>query len=582
MEENQDLNNVVVDNTVPAAEPVPTEVPETPAPEVAPVEAAPVEVPVEQPVEVPVEATPVVEQAPVEVPVEATPVTPVVEEVAPVEEATPVETPVAEPAPVEAAPVEVPAEAPAAEVAPVEAVPVDGPVVEVVQDTPAIGEATPELPVVEPAPAVNEMPETPTDAPAVDATVTPEAPVEGAATAAPTEEKKSKTGLILIVILLLVAVGAAVYFFLIKGKDEPAPKPVENNTVVERAAKYFKDGNNELTLYSDDNTYVLVLNGSTYTGTFNATSTEITFNGGKEYRTEGCNDVTGLTFILQVNEDGTYAGTEGMVSGVSFSEVSKGDVAAFTETECIAPATPEENTTTPEENTTTEEPATVAVENVTLDVTEKTLKVNETFTLVATVTPEDATNKAVEWSSADKKIATVDKNGKVKAVKAGTVKITVKTKDGGKKATCSVTVQADETAATNNTTSDETALNKPNCTYDVTKVNTEGSSQYNKFKSSLNTKGQNVGTESAQGCKSLSDIIADVKAAVKAEAEKCWKDEYVTKAVESAECKLTPGCDKTSKYGTEAKYDEDKKDSIVKIWTNPTWNCAKTEEDYKL
>ena len=581
MEENQDLNNVVVDNTVPAAEPVPTEVPVTPVVEAAPVEAAPVEVPVEQPVEVPVEATPVVEQAPVEVPVEATPVTPVVEEVAPVVEATPVpETPVAEAAPVEAAPVEVPVETPAPEVAPVEAAPVEGPVVEVVQETPAIGEAAPELPVVEPAPAVNEMPETPTDAPAVEAVVTPEAPVEGAA---PVEEKKSKTGLILIVILLLVAVGAAVYFFLIKGKDEPAPKPVENNTVVERAAKYFKDGNNELTLYSDDNTFVFVLADSTFTGTYTATSTEITLNGVKEYRTDGCSDVTGLIITLQVNEDGTFAGTEGIVSGTKFSEVSKSDVAAFTETDCVVPATPEENTTptTPEENTTTEEPATVAVEKVELDATEKTLKVKETFTLVATVTPEDATNKAVEWSSANNKIAKVDKNGKVTAVKAGTVKITVKTKDGGKKATCSVTVEAEETAA-ENTTSDETALNKPNCTYDVTKVNTEGSSQYNKLKNALNTKGQNAGTTSAQGCKPLSEIIADVKAAVKEEAEKCWKDEYVTKAVESAECKLTPGCDKTSKYGSEAIFEEGKKNSIISIWTNPTWNCAKTEADYKL
>jgi len=59
-----------------------------------------------------------------------------------------------------------------------------------------------------------------------------------------------------------------------------------------------------------------------------------------------------------------------------------------------------------------------------------------------TAKPSDATNKAVTWKSSNTKIATVDKNGKVKAVKKGTVTITATAKDGsGKKVTCKVTVK---------------------------------------------------------------------------------------------------------------------------------------------
>ena len=62
--------------------------------------------------------------------------------------------------------------------------------------------------------------------------------------------------------------------------------------------------------------------------------------------------------------------------------------------------------------------------------------------LRATVTPSDAANKAVSWTSSADAVATVDNTGKVIAVKAGSATITVKTADGGKTATCAVTVTA--------------------------------------------------------------------------------------------------------------------------------------------
>ena len=60
--------------------------------------------------------------------------------------------------------------------------------------------------------------------------------------------------------------------------------------------------------------------------------------------------------------------------------------------------------------------------------------------LTAKVSPDDA-NQAVSWATSDKKIATVDQNGLVTALKAGKVKITATAKDGSKKAaSCTVTV----------------------------------------------------------------------------------------------------------------------------------------------
>lgn len=84
----------------------------------------------------------------------------------------------------------------------------------------------------------------------------------------------------------------------------------------------------------------------------------------------------------------------------------------------------------------------VNVTDVSLDRTELTLTEGETETLTATVKPDNADNKKVTWSSDKTEIATVDGAGKVTAVKPGEAVITVTTEDGGKTATCKVTVKA--------------------------------------------------------------------------------------------------------------------------------------------
>ncbi len=82
----------------------------------------------------------------------------------------------------------------------------------------------------------------------------------------------------------------------------------------------------------------------------------------------------------------------------------------------------------------------VSVTGVSLDKTSAELEVGGTLTLTKTIEPANATNPNVTWASDKKDVATVE-NGTVTAVASGTAVITVTTEDGGKTATCTVTVK---------------------------------------------------------------------------------------------------------------------------------------------
>ena len=86
----------------------------------------------------------------------------------------------------------------------------------------------------------------------------------------------------------------------------------------------------------------------------------------------------------------------------------------------------------------------IPVTGITLNINEAEIEVGETLQLTATIAPENATNKESFWSSSDESVATVDENGLVSAIAAGPATITVTTTDGGKTATCTVTVKAKE------------------------------------------------------------------------------------------------------------------------------------------
>ena len=95
---------------------------------------------------------------------------------------------------------------------------------------------------------------------------------------------------------------------------------------------------------------------------------------------------------------------------------------------------------------------TTNVEGITLDKTEGVLTVGNTVTVIATVTPDTATNASVTWSSSDEAIATVDSEGKITAVAPGTATITaVSDSNPDASAAYAVTVQAKKVVTSTST-----------------------------------------------------------------------------------------------------------------------------------
>ncbi len=82
---------------------------------------------------------------------------------------------------------------------------------------------------------------------------------------------------------------------------------------------------------------------------------------------------------------------------------------------------------------------TIAVTGITLSTTNKTINVGDTLNITATVSPSNATDKTITWTSSNTSVATVSNKGVVKGLKAGVITITAKS-NNGKTATCKVLV----------------------------------------------------------------------------------------------------------------------------------------------
>ena len=124
------------------------------------------------------------------------------------------------------------------------------------------------------------------------------------------------------------------------------------------------------------------------------------------------------------------------------------------------------NVTENTDGTTTITPSEKPVTGITLNKNAITLYSNTTPNeeqLIATVTPDDATDKTVTWQSSDNNVATVDESGLVKAIANGTATITAKA--GNQQATCTVTV-------TSKSTGGGTVVKR----YDVTLADTDNGS----------------------------------------------------------------------------------------------------------
>ena len=85
--------------------------------------------------------------------------------------------------------------------------------------------------------------------------------------------------------------------------------------------------------------------------------------------------------------------------------------------------------------------STVAVTSVKMGGATYTMTINTSIKLTASVTPSNATNKKITWSSSNTKVAQVDQNGVVKGIKEGTATIYAKS-NNGKQASCKVIVQS--------------------------------------------------------------------------------------------------------------------------------------------
>mgnify|MGYP002854665042 CR=1 FL=1 len=103
----------------------------------------------------------------------------------------------------------------------------------------------------------------------------------------------------------------------------------------------------------------------------------------------------------------------------------------------------------------------IAVTGISLNKESLELIVGETETLIATILPDNATDKSVSWSRNNSTVATIDANGKVTAMAVGSVIITVTSNDGNLKATCTVIVKpATGDSASSSTTIEDFGTDK--------------------------------------------------------------------------------------------------------------------------
>lgn len=148
---------------------------------------------------------------------------------------------------------------------------------------------------------------------------------------------------------------------------------------------------------------------------------------------------TGTLEAIVEPSDATNKNVTWSSSNSEVATVDNGVVTAVSAGTAIITVTTEDGAKTATCKVTVNAPQTVPVTGVTLDKTSLDLKTGDNTTLTATVNPESATNKDVTWISDKPEIAAVE-GGTVTAKAEGTATITVTTIDGGKIATCKVTV----------------------------------------------------------------------------------------------------------------------------------------------
>lgn len=151
---------------------------------------------------------------------------------------------------------------------------------------------------------------------------------------------------------------------------------------------------------------------------------------------EGKNETLKVIFTPSnaINQDVTFVSSDATVATID----EKGKLTAIMPGETTITATSAEGGFTATCNVVVTKA--IPVEKIELDITTLDLYSGDSTEINATVTPDNATDKELIWTSSDEKVATVNTNGKVIAVGAGSATITASSLDGKVTATCQVTV----------------------------------------------------------------------------------------------------------------------------------------------
>lgn len=149
---------------------------------------------------------------------------------------------------------------------------------------------------------------------------------------------------------------------------------------------------------------------------------------------------SGVATIVVKTEDGKY-------SDSCFITVQKTKIEEVQQEESQQTEKQEEQKLN-EQETIKDEEISIKVTGIKLNTKTYSMQVGDSSNLVATIEPQNATNKNVEWTSSDESVATISKRGIITAINVGTTTITVKSDDGNYTAQCTVTV-------TNKTNSDD-------------------------------------------------------------------------------------------------------------------------------
>ncbi len=202
--------------------------------------------------------------------------------------------------------------------------------------------------------------------------------------------------------------------------------------------EYTYTGDIEADEYSTAN--VSILTGATLEGEINnentALLTTLTMDEESSWNVTGTSYINGLITNPSIS-DGSVTNIIGNGYNVYYSTSTNSDLNAETyslvDGGYLLPDDEEDDDTTS---------TTVSVTGVSLSATSAEISIDGTYQLEATITPEDATNQNVSWTSSDEAIATVSSDGLVTGIALGTATITVTTEDGDYTATCSITVDS--------------------------------------------------------------------------------------------------------------------------------------------